>query len=260
MIVDSYRRLRRVVSAVDNWYDLLLYHLGLHPRPIVRFRLGPRILYDPQTFGVEIFLEQPYSCVNAKGKTVVDIGAFIGDSALYFLMVQKADIVYAFEPFPYSYEIARKNVELNKAENILLFNEAVGAEESEITLNPQLRSDAGSVLASAPGIPVRIRSLESIVNDFGIQNAIMKVDCEGCEYEIFRRVNRRTMEAFDEIVLEYHRGCDDLAHRLEDFGYTVALLYDHMSPEMLGRQRSESGFLVARRVLQPASLTTRRSE
>ena len=57
---------------------------------------------------LENFIENQYDWLDAKDKKVVDIGANIGDTAVYFSKVKKAKKVMAFEPYPYSYNLAKK--------------------------------------------------------------------------------------------------------------------------------------------------------
>lgn len=63
---------------------------------------------------------------------VVDIGANVGDSSLYFA-AKGASHVYAFEPLPLAYAVALENIKLNHLENkITLCNGAVGSKEGKI--------------------------------------------------------------------------------------------------------------------------------
>ena len=58
--------------------------------------------------------------------TTPDIGANFGYTAIYFA-VKGAKHVYAFEPYPYSYNIAKRNIRLNQLEdNSTLLNEGCG--------------------------------------------------------------------------------------------------------------------------------------
>ena len=59
---------------------------------------------------LENFVENQYDWLDAKDKKVVDIGANIGDTAVYFSKVKKAKEVIAFEPYPYSYNTAKKTL------------------------------------------------------------------------------------------------------------------------------------------------------
>ncbi|MDT7858468.1 MAG: hypothetical protein RQ930_00225 [Candidatus Aenigmarchaeota archaeon] len=51
------------------------------------------------------FVKQDYKILKVRGKEVVDIGAYTGDSSIYFAL-NGAKHVYAFEPYPFSYRIA----------------------------------------------------------------------------------------------------------------------------------------------------------
>lgn len=170
----------------------------------------------------EIFLDESYSKLNPNGKTVVDVGANIGDSAIYFA-VRGARHVYAFEPFEYVLNTARNNIRLNKLEkNITLIQAAVGEKEGSITLNPEDHSSGGSDLKpSNCGVPIDVLTLENIVDKFKIQNGILKVDCEGSEYGILLPAKEETLRKFDEIFLEYHYGYSNLVQKLKNSGFTI---------------------------------------
>jgi hypothetical protein len=58
---------------------------------------------------LETFVEKQYNWLDVKGKTVVDVGANIGDTAVYFSKIKHAKQVIAFEPYPYTYKMAREN-------------------------------------------------------------------------------------------------------------------------------------------------------
>lgn len=73
----------------------------------------------------EIFFQNEYRHLKCKDKVVLDIGASIGDSAIYFAL-KEAKRVVAFEPFPYAYEIAKKNIIQNGITRVKLINAALG--------------------------------------------------------------------------------------------------------------------------------------
>ena len=59
-----------------------------------------------------IFVEKEYDILSVKDKIVVDIGANIGDSSIYFVK-RGARKVYAIEPNQELYQLAKKNISLN---------------------------------------------------------------------------------------------------------------------------------------------------
>ena len=69
-----------------------------------------------------VFLKEIYKFLNVKNKIVIDIGANIADSAIYFVL-NGAKQVIALEPFSYSYKYAVENIKINNMEDkILMFN------------------------------------------------------------------------------------------------------------------------------------------
>lgn len=222
------KRIARLVRFVENWYDIPLYHARLKTRVIVRVRNGPRFVYKPRAFSLEQFAEEPYRRLDVMGRTVVDIGAFNGDSALYFLSKGAAKVL-AFEPYPYTYNLALENISLNPGSNILLYNEAVSAYDGWVRLDPGYRSRMGSSARDREnGLPVRVRTLASIVSEFELADAALKLDCEGCEYDVILNSDMKTLKAFSEVILEYHySGYLALYRKLETTGFKVeALLAD----------------------------------
>lgn len=125
------RNLSRLVRDVENWYDIVLYHMGLRRSVVARFRCGVKIGYVPEFFQVSLFseYEDPFEFLGEiGGRDVVDIGASIGDTAMYF-SIHGAKRVIALEPFPRLYQEALKNLALNKISNVTMMNKGLGAKQ-----------------------------------------------------------------------------------------------------------------------------------
>jgi FkbM family methyltransferase len=170
---------------------------------------------------VEQFVEEQYKWLQVTGKQVLDVGANVGDSAIYFAL-NGARHVYSFEPYPYTYRLAKRNVELNDLEkHITLLNMGCG-KEGTITVDPELKSEPSSTLVpSHAGDTVRIVSLKRIVEDYGLNDAIGKIDGEGCEYELILGASDSDLLAFRQLMIEYHHGCAHLVDRLRRVGFHV---------------------------------------
>ncbi len=171
---------------------------------------------------LEQFIEQEYKWLNVKHKDVIDIGANIGDSAIYFAL-NGAKHIYAFELYPYSYNLAIKNINLNELNNkISLFNQGVGTKKSSIMIKRNFKNYGGTDLkAFDKGDIINITTLEEIVNKFKINNAALKIDCEGCEYNIILNASDDTLMKFNQIIIEYHYGYLNLKSKLEKSGFIV---------------------------------------
>jgi hypothetical protein len=93
---------------------------------------------------LETFQDECYGLFDVKGEVVVDIGAFIGDSAIYFVG-KGAEKIVAFEPNPEIIEFARKNVQLNKLDHkIQVRNEAVAASQGVRTFMFKINHPGGA--------------------------------------------------------------------------------------------------------------------
>lgn len=179
--------------------------------------------------------DQYWWWLDARGKYVIDIGANIGDTAIYFTL-KGAKHVYAFEPYPYSYKLAIKNMILNNLQDkITLLNEACGGKTGFIKIMNNYENTSGSDLRNFNiGKRIRITTLKEIVAHFNINNnAILKVDCEGCEYGIILNAKDETLRKFDQIMIEYHYGYKNLKRKLELAGFKVknAILRYTFNPE-----------------------------
>ena len=154
----------------------------------------------------------------------MDIGANIGDTAIYFALNGAAKVT-AFEPYPYSFELAKANVASNGLSGAIeLHNTAVGEKDSSILLG-QGESFGGTELSeSSDGKRIEVVSLGSIAKKDGLDGALLKMDCEGSEYGIILSSGDDVLCRFSAIILEYHYGYLNLKARLEAAGFKVSIL------------------------------------
>jgi len=169
----------------------------------------------------ENFIKEQYKWLDVRDKDVVDVGANVGDTAIYFAL-KGAKRVYAFEPYPYSYNIAMKNIELNHLEDkITLLNEGCGR-SGFVTIKEDYKNTGSTDLKNfKEGKKIRIESLDEIVKRFNLKHAALKVDCEGCEYDLILNASDEALHAFDQIIIEYHYGYRNLVKRLRQAGFKV---------------------------------------
>lgn len=178
---------------------------------------------------VEIFSQKVYESfsedVDFKNRAVVDIGAFTGDTAIYFAL-KGAERVYSYEPAPSYYELAKKNIEANALENqCSIFNVAVGAEKrssnlDDSTFQKMFISDT-EVAEYGPDSIVPMTTLQEIVSINTLTNALLKLDCEGYEYDIIINSSDEVLRKFQYIVIEYHYGFKKLKERLRKARFFV---------------------------------------
>jgi FkbM family methyltransferase len=182
---------------------------------------------------IEQFIDEEYSWLDVKGKVVVDIGATVGDTAIYFA-IKGAKHVYAVEPFLNSYNIAKRNIQLNKlTKKITLLNKALSKNKGFVYMKKLDEIRTGISLndgISPNGRKIEILSLEDIVDRYKIKRGVLKLDCEGCEYESILNSSTETLRHFDQIALEYHYGYINIKKKLEEAGFEVK----HTTPKYSG--------------------------
>jgi FkbM family methyltransferase len=158
-----------------------------------------------------IFIEKDYEFLPVKGKTVVDIGANIADSSIYFCL-EDAKKVIALEPYYPNYVIANKNLEKTGfSDKVEILLSGCAGKKGEIELNEQ----------NSKNIP--LLTLEELVSTYHIESALLKIDCEGCEYDTILETPSDILRKFSHIQIEYHYGYKNLQKKLEDSGFDVKI-------------------------------------
>jgi len=170
------------------------------------------------------FVYHDYDFLDVTNRTVVDVGANIADTAIYFAL-RGAKRVIAFEPFPKIFEIAERNVKANGLEDkVILVNAGCGY-DGEVRVKEDIESDASTQLRDfGEGVKIPMYSLNTIVSKFNVEKgSVLKVDCEGCEYDLFRNASREALDRFDQIAIEYHYGYKELVNILKKNGFKTKI-------------------------------------
>ena len=163
---------------------------------------------------IDTFIVQQYrydSIVEPKlGDIVFDIGAYVGDTALWFSKaVGPQGKVYAFEPEPRNFEKLKANLERNNVTNVIPLQLAVSETKGEM----QVASGAGSsvITQDDTGTSVKVTTIDKFVEANKLPRVdFIKMDVEGHELKVLKGAHE-TIQAFKPslAVSAYHRG-DDL--------------------------------------------------
>ena len=170
------------------------------------------------------FIYQDWRRLNVKNKYVLDIGGYIGDTAIYYA-TRGAKKVVVFEPFPYSFKIALDNVVQNNLQDVIEINNcSVGGEDSYININPgYINTNESFAVDQLEGVKVPVITLRSIVERYQIDNWLLKMNCEGCEYEALARTDIKTLRKFSEVLMHYHGDPQPLVGKLREAGFKIRL-------------------------------------
>lgn len=178
---------------------------------------------------VHVFLGRDYEKLPVRDRFVVDIGANIGDTALFFVTCGAKKVI-AVEPYKKNFDLAKKNIQVNDfGDKIELLLAGCAAKTGFITIDPQHEVSVESVLEdNQNGIKVPLVTLEDIVKRFEIPpDSILKIDCEGCEYDIINNTPTDILQKFSHIQIEYHYGYRNLKNKLEKCGFEVRATRPH---------------------------------
>ncbi|NJO55780.1 MAG: FkbM family methyltransferase [Rhodospirillales bacterium] len=122
--------------------------------------------------------ERYLTSLNFVGKTVYDIGGYVGIYTLFFAHAAGPDgHVVAFEPNPQNYRELQLNVQLNKFTNVTAIQSAIGAHCGNIALHVDPLAPARGFIAGARDdlplkkrarVPVELWSLDNMIAQRGL--------------------------------------------------------------------------------------------
>jgi len=170
-----------------------------------------------------VFFEQVYDFLPVSDKVVIDIGANIGDSSIYFAL-KGAKKVIAIEPFPQNYRLAKKNIELNKLnDKIDLLLCGCSNNQGFLVVGEEKVGAGSNLKKSISGTKIPLITLADLVSKYEIYSAVLKLDCEGCEYDSIMTADESILSKFTHIQIEYHYGYKNLKNKLENCGFEVTV-------------------------------------
>lgn len=232
----------RFGSAFENWPRVLLDHLGLaRGTYVTKLRDGTtfnvRAQTDDRHVLFEIFAQGIYNVPINPGDTVIDIGANIGGFSV--MAARRGARVFAFEPFPSNFAALASNVARNNLDVVIVQAAVSDADRMSEMFIPDNTSFSGRY-SLHPGrggriINVPCVSLDSVVSQYNLPMIdLVKIDCQGSEYEILYGASADTLGRIRSMVIE----CEEFPQRpdwsttalasfLEARGFTVSV-NDHM--------------------------------
>ena len=136
--------------------------------------------------------------------TVLDLGANIGDTPIYFAIFPQVNKVYAYELLPSNYKLAIKYI--NKTpflkKKITMYNKGVSPTGRPLKIKDTWAGDVGAgqmLNESEEGVKVKMDTLKEALK--GKKNVIIKCDIEGSEKYLFENVDLSNVYR---IQIEWH--------------------------------------------------------
>lgn len=236
-----------IIFKIKDWLPFLLNYIGFkNCGQVYLFRNGTRIKtrerIDTVTIAV-IFIKKDYGDV-LDNSTIIDIGANIGGYSVFAATTSRNTKVYAYEPMPKSYKLLLENIQINRLENnIIPFNLGGSSTKERRRL---FLSTGGSPFHSLYTneqnkgyVEIECLSLQDIFDDNRIEQCdILKMDCEGAEYEIFYHTPVEYLKKIKEIRMEYHENQDIN----KDYTLKSLLIFLEKAGFEVNRERSNSNY------------------
>ena len=170
----------------------------------------------------EIFIAQEYNFICNAECAVIDIGANIGIASVFFSQKEFVKKIYCFEPIEDTFKIARENFRSNQIDKIQgLFNYGLGGSNriEKFLFNKNLKGNSGIRGLLSPSYnrsnieseirEVDIKKASDVLKPIFIENPdlriVVKMDCEGAEYEIIEDLAKEDiLKEIDLIIIEWH--------------------------------------------------------
>jgi len=225
MPVSGINRYLRLIRHIKNPGEYLLNKGARKVRPLI-FSTNPHEI----TFEVpdslyqvfkEIFMADVYEIADLvqqlpENPIVVDIGANAGFFDFILLSKVPDAVVFAFEPMPANVQRLSKTIDKNTRlkKNIHLHQMAVTGKEQEFLDIFMEDTDENQVVASVfagfnksntKGICVPCISLTRIFSNNNLEKIdLLKMDCEGSEYDIIYNTSPELIKKITRMVVEVH--------------------------------------------------------
>lgn len=200
------RFLLKIIFGKKN-KDQIIAKLGIEkiitksfvPEGVIYHRIEDRGIIE------EIYDIKTYENIKIESNNpILDLGGHIGLFALKFARLNRGE-VYTFEPSKESFNLLKKNVEINHIKNVQAINAAVSDKAGMLKLYLHKYSAANSIL-NKTNHWVNVKSIG--LGDFIKQNKIkkielIKIDVEGAEYKILKS-SINVLKKTSKVILELH--------------------------------------------------------
>jgi FkbM family methyltransferase len=232
-----------------------LYDFKIKFNAIITFKNETLIIHiDQLTYSVhtyeelfiinEIFVNGVYNVAINQNYEVIDVGMNVGFTSLFFAQKENCLGIHAYEPFKNTYEQAVANIGLNPGfkSKIQTFNYGLGISDKKMAVSYDFTIKGNMGIYGVPEYLIDDKqnlSIENIV----IKNAaeiispviesikrnrnkiVLKMDCEGSEYDIIESLTKANLLGFfDFIMIEWHlNGPESICETLKRSGLSFLL-------------------------------------
>ena len=170
----------------------------------------------------EIFLNDEYRFESDKSDPkIIDCGANIGMTVLYFKYLFPDCSIIAFEPNPFVFQLLQKNVEQNKLTNVTLVNAGLSSENGACTFYYEDFKGTllGSILKERGGantLTIQTHRLSGYLKENYFD--LVKIDIEGAETKVINDLlENNCLQNAQNYIIEYHHRINKNKSNLSSF-------------------------------------------
>ncbi|MEM4898086.1 MAG: FkbM family methyltransferase, partial [Pyrobaculum sp.] len=168
-------------------------------------------------------IEDMYAA-DVKDRVVVDVGAGIGDSTLFFVS-RGARRVYAFEPVEKHFRYLVDNIARNNAvDRVVAFNYGLWVEDGVLKVKYE---SLGTGLTVGDEVELKVKRLGDVLREIAEAEGmidLVKMDCEGCEYALIA-TPCEVIRLARQYIMEIHGNPTPLIHHMSKCGYGTELVH-----------------------------------
>src|ERR1035437_2161980 len=196
-----------------------------HLRNGNRIRCGLAEIYPVyEVFGRQIY-DAPQ--IDWKGaRYIVDIGANVGAATLWASNESPAARIIAIEPDPRILDFLRWNVkETGLSQRVSILAGGIAGATGNGFLNSSGEGSPTNTIDTDPQGPIPLFTVDDVMKSFGNDSIdVLKIDCEGAEFEVFKSLTIETARKIRSIIGEYHLSSGsfiELANELRKKGFLI---------------------------------------
>lgn len=149
-----------------------------------------------------IFVQELYYFNTSKKQPlIIDCGANIGTSVLYFKSVYPGAVITAFEPDTKIFEILKSNISENHLKDVRLINKAVWVNNEPLFFKTD-KAQSGRVTKDENAVLTESVRLKDVITEYD-EIDFLKLDIEGAEVAVMKDI-QHDLYRIKRIFIEYH--------------------------------------------------------
>jgi len=186
----------------------------------------------------EVFVLREYNYQCRQPAALIDIGMNAAITSLFYAQNPLIEKIFAFELFSPTYQLGMFNLELNPTVSSKVVAQNVGLSDKDICMELEyspsrkgrmglrgLPTDESFVDTKKEQVVVRdiAAILEGIIAECPQLDIVIKMDCEGEEFNLIRRLGMTTLlEKINVLMIEWHfTAPTEIENILKRFGFNV---------------------------------------